>query len=124
MSVNDVEQGDRRSFVATVDHAAGDLTYAEGFFGWVQDDIKAGELGMMILNTVKKAKNVPSTLASGVVVAARPTEMATTLQLLPYAGPTGIGGGGATAGFTPIGRVWETGNASMAPIQLFNPRGA
>lgn len=125
MSVTEVQDGHRLTFVATTDHAAGDLAYYNGFYGHVQDDIAAGELGMLILNKVWKFANVPSTLAQGALVAAPATEMATTLKIglsAQAAAASGVVPGNATAGWNVFGRVWETGNASMAAIQLFNPR--
>jgi predicted RecA/RadA family phage recombinase len=122
MSTTAVQQGDRLTFVATTAHAAGDLVHYNGFYGHVQDDIAAGELGMMILDRVWKFANVPSTLAQGAVVAAPATEQATTLPILAWAGATSGLVANATTGWNAIGRVWETGNASMAAIQLFNPR--
>lgn len=125
MSVTAVEQGQRRTYRATTAHKAGDLVYSEGFYGHCQDDIAAGELGMMILDQVWKFKNVPATLAAGAVVGAPATEMATTLPIglwSPAAAASGVAPGNATTGWNAIGRVWETGNGSIAAIQLFNPR--
>jgi predicted RecA/RadA family phage recombinase len=122
MSTTAVKDGDRYEFVALTNHAAGDLVCVNGFYGHAQDDIAAGELGMIILNKVWKFSNVPSTLAAGVIVAAPATEQATTLPILAWTGATSGLVANATAGWHKIGRVWETGNASMAAIQLFNPR--
>lgn len=123
MSVTAVQDGDRLTFTATTDHSAGDLACYNGFYGHVQDDIVAGELGMLILNKVWKFPRVPSTLPQGALVAAPATELATSLPIGLYAEATALGGAsGATAGWNVFGRVWETGNASMAAIQLLNPR--
>lgn len=125
MSVTEIENGDRRTYKAVTAHKAGDLVYSEGFYGHCQDDIAAGELGMMILNKVWRFANVPSTLAAGTVVAAPATEQATTLPIGIWsaaAAASGVVPGNATTGWNPIGRVWETGNGSLAAIQLFNPR--
>jgi hypothetical protein len=125
MSVTGLEEGKRRTFKATTAHKAGDLAYAEGFYGHIQDDIAAGELGMMILGEVHYFGNVSGVLAAGALVAAPATEMATTLPVGVFAqaaAASGVIPGNATTGWNAIGRVWETGNASLAPVQLFNPR--
>lgn len=125
MSTTAVQQGDRLTFAAVTAHKAGDLVCINGFYGHCQDDIAAGELGMIILDRVWKFANVPSTLSQGALVAAPATEMATTLAIglsAQAAAASGVAPGNATAGWNVFGRVWETGNASMAAIQLINPR--
>lgn len=123
MSVNEVQKGDRLTYVATTAHTAGDLVCINGFYGKVEDDCAAGELAMIILDRVHRFSNVPSTLPQGALVAAPATEMATSLKIGLFSEATALGGpSGATAGWNVFGRVWETGNASMAAIQLLNPR--
>lgn len=113
----------------TVNHKAGDLVFVGGFYGTLEDDVVVATdpYGTLILEGVNKFARVPSTQAMGIVMAALATEIATTLQLLPYAvaaiiAPTvGQVPGNATAGWNPVGRTTATGNATLAPIQLFNP---
>lgn len=109
-----------------VDHAAGDLVYVNGYFGTVEDDIDVSvdPYGTLILNRVNRFARVPSTVAMGTVMGALATEIATTLQLLPYArgvATVGVVPTDATVGWKPVGRTTTTGNASMALIQMLNP---
>lgn len=103
--------------VATTAHRAGDLVYANGFYGLVEDAVVAGDLMTVRLQVTVNLPRVPSTLSQGIRVAAPATEMATTL-------PIGIQGatiGAATAGWHIFGRTIATGTATTAKIQLFNP---
>lgn len=107
-------------------HSAGDLVYVNGYFGTVEDniDVSVDPYGTLIIDEVHRFARVPSTVAMGTVMGALATEVATTLQLLPYARGTATNGvvpGDATAGWKPVGRTTTTGNASMALISLFNP---
>lgn len=121
MATNQVHRARRLTVPFAVAHAAGDLVYVNGFYGVVQDKVAAGDTGVLILEGAWTLPRVPSTVAMGTKLAAPATEIATSLPLLSYAGPTGIGGGGVTAGWNQIGRTIATGNATVADVQLFNP---
>ena len=123
MSAHGVHSGERIKVTATAAHSAGDLVYEGGFYGTVQDDVASGDLFTLILNKVWNFKNVPSTLPMGRIVAAPATVMATTLQVLSWTTHPSLNSH-ATAGWSPIGRTIETGTATTAKIQLFNPNPA
>jgi hypothetical protein len=103
---------------AVAAHRAGDLVCEQGYFGTVQDDVAAGDPFTLLLNPTVNFPRVPSTLASGVVVAAPATAQATTLPI-GAASPTI--GFLATAGWFPFGKTIATGTASTAKIQLIHP---
>lgn len=110
---------DRMPFTATTAHAAGDLIYHKGFYGFVEDDVASGDRATLILRQTRNLPNVTSTLPLGAVVAAPAVEQATTLPVVE-AGATA--GGLATAGWFQIGRVViATGTATTAKIALFHP---
>lgn len=119
MSRTFVSAGRRRSFTPTVAYKAGDLAWFQGFYGIVQDDIAANELGVLVLDAgVQELKNVfGSNIAVGVKVYAAPSVIATSL--LVYPAPS------VPAGGNPIGRVWATSPASSATatikVAMFHP---
>lgn len=123
MSSNAVHSGERIQLTATAAHSAGDLVYQAGFYGVVQDDVASGDLYTLILTGVWRLNNVPSTVAQGKIVAAPATVMATTLEVLGWTTHPSLNSA-ATAGWNPIGRTIETGTATTAKVQLFNPNPA
>ena len=118
MARTEIHDGKRIKFTAVTAHSAGDLVYHNGWYGICQDDYAAGELGTLILEKAWNLRNGPSTVAMGVVLAAPATEQATTLPLLPWTHHASLNAP-ATAGWFPIGRLIATGNASLAPVDLF-----
>lgn len=124
MSTNVIHQHgtNHLKVVSAVAHKAGDLVYAKGFYGTVQDDVAAGETMTLLLNPTVNYPRTPSTVAMGVVLAAPATEQATTLPLLQYSGSATNGTyGAATTGWNPVGRTIATGTATTAKVQHFNP---
>ena len=117
MAGNAVHAGRRLRMLFAVAHKAGDLVYAKGFYGVVQDDVAAGKYGTLILEGAWLLPRVAATLAQGTVVAAPASEIATSLPL----GAVASMGVVASAGWNPVGRVIATGNGSLAKVQLFNP---
>jgi predicted RecA/RadA family phage recombinase len=111
MSGNFVHRGRRLRVLFTTAHSAGDLVYAKGFYGVVQDSIVAGTYGTLILDGVWNLKSPVSTLAMGTRVTAPAQEQATSLQIA----------GGATTGYNAIGRVIATGTATTAKVLLGHP---
>lgn len=119
MSRTLVHAGRRRTITASVANAAGDLVYQNGFFGWAQDALVAGRLGMIILEGVGEFKNVfGSNIGPGTKIFAAPSVMATTLQLFPAVSVPSVN-------WVAVGRAWATSPASSASatlkVQLFNP---
>lgn len=119
MASNRVHGGERIKVIASANHTAGDLVFERGFFGVVQDNCLTGELITLILNGVWRLPRVPATLPMGRVVSAEATISATSLVILSWTGSATAPA--ATAGWNPIGRTIETGTATTAKIQLFNP---
>lgn len=117
MAGNAVHAGRRLRVLFAVAHKAGDLVYAKGFYGVVQDDVAAGKWATLILEGAWLLPRVSGVLAMGTVVAAPASEIATSLPLTTVASMGVVSG----AGINPIGRVIATGNASLAKVQLFNP---
>lgn len=110
---------DRMKFTAVTAHRAGDLVYHKGFYGFVEDDVAAGDLATLILKQTRNLPYVPSTLALGAIVAAPATEQPTSLPIGAASASIGVL---ATAGWWPIGRVvMATGTATTAKIALFHP---
>ena len=120
MALNEVirhHSASRLRLPFTVDHTAGDLVWVGGFYGWVQDDVDVSEdaWGTIHLAGVYRLARVPSTVALGAKLHAPATEIATTLPLISAAT-----NGQATAGWNAVGRVTATGNATVAPVRLFD----
>lgn len=119
MSKGFVNAGRRRSFTPSVAYKAGDLAYHQGFYGIVQDDVAAGELGVLVLDAgVQELKNIfGSNIPPGTTVYAAPSVMATSLLVYPAAS--------FPSGANPIGRVWATTTASLATavakVAMFHP---
>lgn len=113
MATNSVHAGDRIEIVSFgSDHKAGDLVYEQGWYGIVEDDVKAGRRGYIIPGRVWILPRVPAaTLAAGTAIYAYPTTSSTGLLLAA----------GATTGYNKIGRTIATGNATTAPVLLGHP---
>lgn len=101
----------------TTDHLAGDLVFAGGFYGWVQDhvDVSENAWGTLHLAGVYELARTPATVAAGTKLHAPASEMATTLPLIAAAT-----NGSATTGWNAVGRTTATGNATVARVRLFS----
>lgn len=108
-------QSDRLRILCAANHAAGDLVYEKGFYGWVQDDIAAGDWGVLFLAGVYELARTPNGVAMGTKLHSPATAMATTLPLIAAATS-----GQATAGWNAVGRTTATGNATAARVRLFS----
>lgn len=107
-----IHNGDRLRLKFSVAHSAGDLAYEKGFFGWVQDDVAAGDYGVLLVDGgVYELARTPATVAAGVKLYAAPSAVATTLDLKPLAS--------IASGAVAVGRTVATGNATVAYVRLF-----
>lgn len=116
-----VQAGRRRDFIPTLDHKAGDLVYAEGFYGIAQDDaVATGAHPLsLILDGVWDLKPNffdASLVVSGAPIYAQPINQATTLRLFHNTASLG-------ASAAVVGRAWATApaGATYLRVQLFNP---
>lgn len=113
-----VQAGRRRQFTAHALHKAGDLVYADGFFGVMQDDVRTvGDQAMHILDGVWDLA-LPfrgDDINPGVIVYAAKTP---SIALTPYPA------GSAPSGGFAIGRSWATYvDSASGPLRtvLFGP---
>lgn len=113
MANNAYQKGERIEITSfAVAHKAGDFVYEKGYFGVVEEDVKAGGRGYMILGEIWKLKRVPASAAMGTKLYALPTSDATTLPMISS----------ATGNYVPVGRLAATSNASgIAPVLVFGP---
>ena len=118
MSKNFVAAGNRLTITATVAHTAGDLVYEKGFFGVIQDNVAtAGDLFALIGNGEWKLARLvggAAPVAMGAVIYAQPTLSSTGVLIAPVASA----GASAGIGWTAIGRLAATSNASIAKVIL------
>lgn len=120
MSRTFIEAGRRYQFTAANAHKAGDLVWAEGYYGIVQDDNAADALAVMILEGVWDVKNIyGGPFIPGTKVYAVPADAATT-------GRVYMNAASLPASAVAIGRVWHATVAAsaataVARVQLFNP---
>lgn len=118
-----VQGGRRRDFTPTLAHKAGDLVYAEGFFGVAQDDAviasgsdKARPLPLIMEGVWDLPSNTFLDVAvaqpAGRTIFAAPTHIATSVALTPA--------GSTPTGAIAIGAVWSTyaANASYIRVRL------
>lgn len=119
MATNSVHASRRLRVLFGADHKANDLVYQDGFYGVVQDDVKSGKWGTLILEGAWALPRGPNTLAAGTRVAAPATVQATTL---PIGAGAATVGAGATAAWNVFGRTIATGGPTgVVKVQLFNP---
>ncbi len=126
MATTFVQAGRRYVFTAVANLTAGDLTYYEGYFGVVQDDVAICEKGVLILEGVWDLKNVyGGPFIPGSIVYAAPTVYpsgyATSIRL--YMPATGLSS--VPSGAHPVGRTWNATVAAsaataVARVKLFS----
>jgi predicted RecA/RadA family phage recombinase len=117
MSKNFVAAGNRLSIRATVTHTAGDLVYEKGFIGVVQDNVAVGDLFSLIGPgewNLARLVGGAAPVAMGAPIFALPTLSSTGLLIAPAASA----GASAGIGWTQIGRLAATSNASQAKVIL------
>jgi len=117
MSKSFVGAGRRLSIRAAVVHTAGDLVYEKGFFGVVQDNVAVGDLFALIGDgewNLARLVGGAAPVAMGAVIYAFPTLSSTGLLMAPVASA----GASAGIGWTAIGRLAATSNASQAKVIL------
>lgn len=116
-----VQAGRRRDFTPTLAHKAGDLVFAEGFIGVVQDDAVIADTSdvarplPVILEGVwdlKSAQFLDTAVAqpAGRTIFANPTHQATSLSLFPA--------GSVPSGAIAVGKLWATYAAGASYLRV------
>lgn len=118
-----IQAGRRRDFTPTLAHKAGDLVFAEGFFGVAQDDAAvasgsdvARPLPLLMEGVWDLRANTFLDTAvaqpAGRTIFAIPTSIATSVPISPY--------GSQPTGAIAIGAVWATyaAGASFVRVRL------
>lgn len=116
-----VQAGRRRDFTPTLVHRAGDLVFAEGFFGVVQDDaaVASGSDVARPLPVIMegvwdlRANSFLDTAVAqpaGRTIFAVPTHIATSVPISPY--------GSQPTGAVAIGALWATYAAGASYLRV------
>lgn len=99
------------------DHKAGDLVFEDGYFGFAEEDVKAGQKGYILIGGLFRHDRIAAApIAGGAALYALPTSVATTLALQTTTAGTHF----------PVGRAYATsiqaGGATYVKVHLFTPR--